>query len=65
MTIHSESEAMMQVNVTTVPVNKPCEDCGKSPALKWSIAGIGSGVLCKDCLQKITAEINEALKDKK
>jgi len=53
------------VHVQTVKTNKKCEDCGATPALQWSIAGIGSGVLCKDCLQKVTAEINEALKDKK
>ena len=52
------------IRVQTTQVNQACEDCGKSPALKWSIAGVGKGVLCKACLEKVVAEINTALAEK-
>lgn len=42
-------------------VLEPCEDCGKTPALQWAIPGIGSGVLCRSCLNAVIEQINAAL----
>lgn len=53
-----------QENSLIVPVvstTKPCEDCGKTPALQWAIPGIGSGVLCRSCLNAVIEQINAAL----
>ena len=41
---------------------KPCEECGSSPALEYTLAGI-KGVLCDACLNTEVAKVNKALEE--
>lgn len=49
------------LHVPAKQVDSPCEDCGKKPALQWVIAGIGNGVLCRDCLNRVVKQVNDML----
>jgi hypothetical protein len=48
------------LHVSVVRTMKPCEDCGRSPALQYTLVGM-TGVLCRECLNKVVADINQAL----
>lgn len=52
------------LRVPVIRVNQPCEECGSAgPSLKWEVPGVAlSGVLCRECLDKVVAQINGALK---
>lgn len=51
------------LHVPVTRVNQPCEECGKpGPSLKWTVPGVNlAGVLCRDCLNKVVSQINQAL----
>lgn len=49
------------LHVPVTRVNRACEECGKpGPSLKWEAVGM-SGVLCRECLNKVISQINQAL----
>ena len=48
------------LHVQAVPPNEKCTECGKVPALQWTLYGM-IGVLCQDCLGKEVDSINETL----
>ena len=50
------------LRITVKRVNQPCEECGRSPALQYNLAGI-TGVLCRLCLQKEIDSVNQALQE--
>ena len=50
------------LHVQTTPTNADCTECGKSPALEWSLYGM-TGVLCRDCLAKEVDNINHTISD--
>lgn len=56
----NQNALQIPATVTTFP----CEECGKSPALQYAIAGIASGVLCRECLDAVIADVNNALAKK-
>jgi len=49
------------LHVPIVPVSLPCEECHKVPALRYTVVGISSGVLCRKCLTAVVTQINQAL----
>ena len=56
---------MNQGHMLSIPmryVNKPCEECGASPALQYELIGV-KGVLCRECLQKEIDAVNRALQE--
>jgi hypothetical protein len=64
-----DSQGGLHVPVTRV--NVPCSECGSTnyPNLKYSMPevealapGMGTGVLCRKCLNTVVAQINQALK---
>ncbi len=58
--IQTNEENTLRIPVKQV--NKPCEECGTSPALQYELAGI-TGVLCRECLQKEVDTVNRALQE--
>lgn len=50
----------MSFYIPVIRVNKPCEECGKTPALEYNLVGI-TGVLCDSCLNKEVEKVNDAL----
>lgn len=50
------------LRVPVVPTSKPCEECGASPALQYSLVSI-TGVLCRKCLQEQVDAVNRTLKE--
>jgi len=50
----------MSFYIPTFPTEKPCEECGKTPAWEYRMVGI-TGVLCGDCLKSEIDNVNSAL----
>jgi hypothetical protein len=52
------------LHVPVTRVNKQCEECGSRnyPNLQYTLPGVGSGVLCRKCLNTVVNQINQTLK---
>lgn len=48
------------LHVQTVPTQATCTECGRAPALQWTLYDM-TGVLCQDCLAMEVDNINHTI----